>query len=182
MIKKKYDILDCKWIISERKPTTLKRIKLNYLLKLSRIGSSIYYWSLPSKALSKRQEQIAKIQQGLADETARNQMLKQRMEAFQSSQDDDESRSQLTKEYQELLSEQERFKAELNRYKDNDPVEYNQMKANIDVCKKACNRWIENIFSLKSWLKNKFRIQEELIDKQFEIPSDLDYVNWTGNL
>jgi hypothetical protein len=104
-------------------------------------------------------------------------MLKQRMEAFQSSQDDDESRSQLTKEYQELLSEQERFKAELNRYKDNDPVEYNQMKANIDVCKKACNRWIENIFSLKSWLKNKFRIQEELIDKQFEIPSDLDYVN-----
>jgi hypothetical protein len=51
------------------------------------------------------------------------------------------------------------------------------MKANIDVCKKACNRWIENIFSLKSWLKNKFRIQEELIDKQFEIPSDLDYVN-----
>ncbi len=77
----------------------------------------------------------------------------------------------------ELLEEQVRILAELDVYKANNPEEFEKMNRDLAVCKKACNRWIENIFSLKSWLKNKFRFQEDIIDKQFEIPTDLDYIS-----
>jgi len=34
----------------------------------------------------------------------------------------------------------------------------------------------DNIFSTKSWIKNKFCFEESVINKQFEIPEDLDYL------
>ncbi|KAL1460305.1 hypothetical protein MTO96_043367, partial [Rhipicephalus appendiculatus] len=33
-----------------------------------------------------------------------------------------------------------------------------------------------NIFSIKSWVKNKFFIEESVLNKQFGIPEELDYV------
>ena len=34
----------------------------------------------------------------------------------------------------------------------------------------------ENVFAMKSWCKNKFRVEESQIDKQFGIPEDFDYI------
>ena len=36
---------------------------------------------------------------------------------------------------------------------------------------------LDNIFSIKSWIKNKFSFEESVIDKQFGIPEDLDYLD-----
>lgn len=35
---------------------------------------------------------------------------------------------------------------------------------------------VENVFAMKSWCKNKFSLQEDVIDKQFGIPEDFDYL------
>lgn len=34
----------------------------------------------------------------------------------------------------------------------------------------------DNVFSTKSWIKNKFQFEESVIDKQFGIPEDFDYI------
>ena len=34
----------------------------------------------------------------------------------------------------------------------------------------------DNLFSFKSWMKSKFNCEEDMINKQFEIPEDLDYI------
>ena len=34
----------------------------------------------------------------------------------------------------------------------------------------------ENVFAMKSWCKNKFSLEENMIDKQFGIPEDFDYL------
>ncbi len=40
----------------------------------------------------------------------------------------------------------------------------------------------DNVFSIKSWIKNKFCFEENIIDKQFGIPEDFDYLDWvTGS-
>lgn len=44
------------------------------------------------------------------------------------------------------------------------------------VSKEAANRWTENLFTIKSFIKNRFNIEEQTINKQFGIPTDLDYV------
>ena len=38
----------------------------------------------------------------------------------------------------------------------------------------SCNA--ENVFSMKSWCKGKFSVEESELDKQFGIPDDFDYV------
>jgi len=37
----------------------------------------------------------------------------------------------------------------------------------------------ENVFSIKSWCKNKFGFMDSDIDKQFNIPDDFDYLDWS---
>ena len=44
------------------------------------------------------------------------------------------------------------------------------------VAKEAANRWTENVFSIKSWCKNRFGIEESKLDQQFGIPEDFDYL------
>jgi len=36
---------------------------------------------------------------------------------------------------------------------------------------------VDNVFSLKNWIKNKFQIDESTVNKQLEIPDDFDYIN-----
>lgn len=147
------------------------------LVESEKIGTSVYYWSLPSRALQKRNQKIGQLEAELAAETARNQEMTQRMEEFKQSQDNEETREELESEFDQLRKKRDELVRVLEHYKENDPQAYEDMKAGIKVSKQACNRWIENIFSLKSWLKNKFRIEESVIDRQFEIPSDLDYIS-----
>lgn len=47
----------------------------------------------------------------------------------------------------------------------------------FQILMEAANKWTENIFMIKSWCKNKFQIDENVLDKQFEIPVDLDYID-----
>ena len=34
----------------------------------------------------------------------------------------------------------------------------------------------DNVFAIKSWAKRKFNLDEKMLNKQFEIPEDFDYV------
>lgn len=44
------------------------------------------------------------------------------------------------------------------------------------MAKEAANRWTDNLFSMKSWCKNKFGLDESTINKHFSIPEELDFV------
>ena len=149
------------------------------LVDSERIGTSLYYWSLPSKALKKRDEAIRSGEQELAAELARQAEMSQRVETCSQSQSesDEAQRAELESQYSVLSEQCGALRRELDSYKENDPQMYEDLRAGIQVAKKACNRWVENIFSLRSWLKNKFRVDEATIEKQFEIPSDLDYIS-----
>ena len=35
----------------------------------------------------------------------------------------------------------------------------------------------DNVFAVKSWCKNKFGFEDSVINKQFDIPEDFDYIN-----
>lgn len=42
----------------------------------------------------------------------------------------------------------------------------------------AINRWTENIYILKSYIKNTFQMENDVIEQNFNLPQDLDYVEW----
>ncbi|CAG0891761.1 unnamed protein product [Darwinula stevensoni] len=47
----------------------------------------------------------------------------------------------------------------------------------VQVAREAANRWLDNILSVKSWCRNRFNIDEAVLNKQFGIPEDMDYLD-----
>ena len=157
------------------------------LVDTDKIGTSVYYWALPSKAIQCRVDKIKQIEADFTAETARNEELKKKLQPYErnkenededaeSGKNEDELRAKLQDQIGEGVEKLRKMQKELDTYKANDPEAHEKMVAQVKVSKKACNRWIENIEALKSWLKNKFRVEESVINKQFEIPSELDYI------
>lgn len=50
------------------------------------------------------------------------------------------------------------------------------MTYTAQVAQAAANRWTDNIYEIKRWIKNKFSVSEDVLNKTFEIPEDLDYI------
>ncbi len=38
--------------------------------------------------------------------------------------------------------------------------------------------FLDNVFSIKSWIKKKFAFDDSQINKAFGIPEDFDYMDW----
>ena len=79
------------------------------------------------------------------------------------------SLEQKEKETQEL-------KQKLDRLRACDPEVLEEVKQKTSIAKESANRWTDNIFSVKTWCKRKFAIEEAAINKNFGIPEELDYV------
>ena len=77
-------------------------------------------------------------------------------------------------EIKEKESQELRFKFE--RLRECDPEVLKEMQNKTLIAKESANRWTDNIFSVKSWCKRKFAIEESAINKNFQIPEDLDYL------
>ena len=76
----------------------------------------------------------------------------------------------------ELKEESELVSAELAQYQDCDPDVLNGVKKVGDVAFEAANRWTDNLFQVKSWCRTKFNVEESQLNKQFNIPEDMDYI------
>jgi len=42
-------------------------------------------------------------------------------------------------------------------------------------CRLCCI--LDNVFAVKTWVKNKLSVEESVIDKQFDIPETFDYID-----
>ena len=66
---------------------------------------------------------------------------------------------------------------ELEQYRECDPEVLKTLKNETGIAKDAANRWTDNVFTTKSWCVKKFGLEERMIDKNFGIPEDFDYVD-----
>lgn len=178
-----YQLKDVEKLCSAEKGITLNTIKDTLtslvddgLVDSEKIGTSVYYWALPSKAINVRKENIKKFESELKTEKEKNEVLKQRVESIRSSQDQPEKRAELIEMQEKLKMMKKNLQSELAAYKENDPEIVKTHRNDIKLAKAACNRWIDNIFTLKSWFKKKYNLDNATLEKQFEIPSELDYI------
>ena len=53
------------------------------------------------------------------------------------------------------------------------------MKVNTKICKEACDRWVDNIFVIESYIKKQNpAVTSEDLANNFEVLKDLDYVEY----
>ncbi|KAJ7333771.1 Meiotic nuclear division protein 1 [Desmophyllum pertusum] len=146
------------------------------LVDTDKIGTSIYFWAYPSKAMHTRQknlqqltEQINECEKKLASTT---KLLKQANSGREQS-DDRAAILQELMQKKKLCKEQEE---QLEKYRECDPEVLQNMQKETVMAKEGANRWTDNVFTIKSWCVRKFGLEDKMIDKNFGIPEEFDYV------
>ncbi|KAI8504161.1 Meiotic nuclear division protein 1 [Branchiostoma belcheri] len=91
--------------------------------------------------------------------------------------EDSESREKILQELKEKKSQCEKLTVQIEHYRECDPEVLQAKQQETQVAKDAANRWTDNVFSIKSWCKRKFGFEESVLDKQFGIPEDFDYID-----
>ncbi|XP_060573242.1 meiotic nuclear division protein 1 homolog [Ruditapes philippinarum] len=146
------------------------------MVDTDKIGTSVYFWAFPSKASQNRKRKIDDLEARLADAESKKLNLMDAVEKAKVGKEESDDRDEILSRLSEMQGEKTQMEAELERYRECDPDVIEELKQETKIAKEASNRWTDNIFSTKSWIKNKFCFEESVINKQFEIPEDLDYL------
>jgi len=165
-----------KQIIVQSVKDVIQNLVDDGLVDTDKIGTSVYFWSFPSKAKIAKQNELNNAKSKLQEYEKKLNKNLEIIKMEKVGKEVTNERQILLDKLKNLETQKLQLENELKKHKNSNPIEYEQMKKNIIVAKEAGNRWTDNIFSVKSWCKKKFFIEDSVIDKQFGIPEDLDYM------
>ncbi|XP_071547601.1 meiotic nuclear division protein 1 homolog [Panulirus ornatus] len=165
-----------KGVISQAVKDVVQSLVDDSMVDTDKIGTCVYFWAFPSKAISTRKRKIDDLNGRLQEMTKKLKTSLSKLEQVKVGREECEGREQVLERLSQLESTKVQLMKEIQKYHDCDPEVLNQMKEDCKVAQAAANRWTENIYSVKSWCKNKFFIEEEVLNKQFNIPEELDYI------
>lgn len=165
-----------KGVIAQAVKDVVQSLVDDGLVDSEKIGTSVYFWSFPSKAVSTRKRKIDELKTKVEDAQKKLKFVDSQLAKAQVGREDSSEREELMSKLSDLERDRDKVLAELEKHKDCDPEVLEEVKKQTLVAKEATNRWTDNIFSIKSWVKNKFFIEESVLNKQFGIPEELDYV------
>lgn len=146
------------------------------MVDTEKIGTSVYFWAFPSKASQNRKRKITELNDKIEEVNKKKQLLTDALTKAKKGREDNEERSSLLKILEAKKEEKQMYTNEVECYRECDPEVIEQIKQQTNTAKDAINRWTDNVFATKSWIKKKFFFEERVIDKQFGIPEDFDYI------
>lgn len=147
------------------------------LVDTDKIGTSVYFWSYPTKAAMAKKRQLDALTEQLEEVQKKKKAAGDKLVKVRVGRENCDGREQLVKELEELANEQANVDAELKKYEDSDPEVLEQLQNEKKTFVDAANRWTDNLFALQSWCKNTFNIGTDQLNKNFGIPEELDYIN-----
>ncbi|KAK6628122.1 hypothetical protein RUM44_010604 [Polyplax serrata] len=146
------------------------------LVDTDKIGSSTYFWAYPSKALNLKKRKLEETEELINQFTTKCNDIKEKLYKVKMNKVDSEDMEDTLLKLDELKKKKSKLEVDLKKYQKYDPKILEKLENDIKVKKEAVNKWTDNIYAVKSWCKNKFMIEPDIIDKQFGIPSELEYV------
>ncbi|XP_062592181.1 meiotic nuclear division protein 1 homolog [Saccostrea cucullata] len=146
------------------------------MVDTDKIGTSVYFWAFPSKASQNRKRKLDDLTNKIKELNERKQLLEDSVKKAKVGKEDSDKRSEILSELEEKKQEKASLQKEIEKYRECDPEVLEAVVKQTGEAKEAANRWTDNVFSIKSWIKNKFQFEESVIDKQFGIPDDFDYI------
>ena len=166
-----------KGIVAQSVKDVVNSLVDDNLVDTDKIGTSVYFWSFPSKALSIRQARLSNLKDKLGTAKCKNKELETKIAEATFGKEDSDDRSTILEELATLEAKKIDLKIKTQKYEGCDPEVLEQVKKETTVSQEAVNRWTDNIFSVQSWIGKTFpAVNINDMNKQFGIPDDLDYV------
>ena len=165
-----------KGVVSQSVKEVIQALVDDGLVDTDKIGTSVYFWAFPSKGAAARKRKLDGLEAQLAQTRQKRRSLETQLAEAGRGREEGEERSQLLQQ----LADSERRRAELDaevaKYRDCDPEALEALRRESATATEAANRWTDNVCQIKSWCKRKFAMEEAVIDKQFGIPENFDYL------
>ncbi|KAL4714883.1 hypothetical protein ACJJTC_012555 [Scirpophaga incertulas] len=165
-----------KGIIMQSVKEVVQNLVDDHLVDSEKIGTSVYFWSFPSKAKNAMKRKLLDLQNEIEECNKKLKKAEDKIAAESIGREASDERTKVLSMLEVAVKKEETLKKELQKYRDSDPEYIAQLKKEVQDLKTEVNRWTENIFILKSYVKNTFQIEGEAVDESFEIPKDLDYI------
>lgn len=142
-----------------------------------KIGTSVYFWSLPSCAGNQLRNIHRKLESDLQSSKKRHAELINQCNALKKGREESDEREAALVELKAIEQKYNELKEEIAQYSDNDPATFEAKKQAIEVAHEAANRWTDNIFTVQKWCSNNFPQAKEQLDKLYNevgITDDFD--------
>lgn len=142
-----------------------------------KIGTSVYFWSLPSCAGNQLRNIHRKLESDLQSSEKKHAELINQCNALKKGREESDEREAALVELKAIEQKYNELKEEIAQYSDNDPATFEAKKQAIEVAHEAANRWTDNIFTVQKWCSNNFPQAKEQLDKLYNevgITDDFD--------
>ena len=147
------------------------------MVETDKIGTSVYLRAFPSKASQNRKRKLCNLNEQFESTDKKVEVIESKVKRAKLGKENSDRRTSVLENLAAKQSELSELTREVEKYRECDPEVMEEMKQQTQTAKEAANRWTDNIFSVQSWIKNKFFMEESVLDKQFGIPDDLDYID-----
>ncbi|XP_022987867.1 meiotic nuclear division protein 1 homolog isoform X1 [Cucurbita maxima] len=168
-----------KGVISQSVKDVVQSLVDDDLVSKEKIGTSVYFWSLPSCAGNQLRNVHRKLESDLQTSKNRLEELTEQSNALKKGREESEEREEALAQLKAIELKHKELKDEMVQYADNDPAAFEAMKNAIEDAHAAANRWTDNIFTLRQWCSNNFPQAKEQLEnlyKEVGITDDFDYL------
>lgn len=168
-----------KGVISQSVKDVVQSLVDDDLASKEKIGTSVYFWSLPSCAGNQLRTVHRKLNSDLQSSKKRHAELVDQCEALKKGREESDEREEALAELKTIEMKYNELKEEMEKYADNDPAAVQAMKEAIEVAHAAANRWTDNVFTLRQWCSNNFPQAKEQLENMYQeagITDEFDYL------
>eukprot|EP01006_Ploeotia_vitrea_P003330 TRINITY_DN112438_c0_g1_i1.p1 TRINITY_DN112438_c0_g1~~TRINITY_DN112438_c0_g1_i1.p1 ORF type:complete len:209 (-),score=26.89 TRINITY_DN112438_c0_g1_i1:228-854(-) len=141
-----------------------------------KVGPSTLFWCFPATQSRAREKKVKELRDKIVGQKRKRDTLKEELKSAKVGKKESDDRTSLLEEYGKLKTKDEKLQGDIKQYESNDPDFIAKIQDYAELSKDAANRWTEAVINLKSWAHSKFNVEEAMLDKQFGIPEDFDYI------
>ncbi|KQJ89674.1 hypothetical protein BRADI_4g27110v3 [Brachypodium distachyon] len=156
-----------KGVISQSVKDVVQSLVDDDLVLKDKIGTSVYFWSLPSCAGNQLRTTYSKLESDLSNSKKRYMELVEQRDNLKRGREDSDEREDALEELKAVELRHKKLKEELAAYADSDPSALEAMKDATEVAHSAANRWTDNIFTLQQWCSSTFPQAKEQLEHMY---------------
>jgi hypothetical protein len=148
------------------------------LIHLEKIGISNYYWAFPSEAQALKKRKLESLEEDVTVKKAKLAENKKLLETLSVGRDQNEEYVSIHQNHLANLAKLKEIEKELLVYRNNDPEILKELSDMVDTAKNSVNRWTDNTWNCKSYMKKKLGTDPKECDKFLKInPDTFDYID-----
>lgn len=163
-------------VVSQSVKEVVQSLVDDNLVYTDKCGVQTVFWALPSEISQKKKTTRGMLQVSLENKKKEEKDFNKMIEQAKIGREKTDQREQLLKEIAKKEKKIEELDVCLARFQEFDPEQMSKLEDDIKQIRQATNRWVDNIFNCQSWVCKKFVMDKKDFDAQFQIPTDLDYL------